>query len=1145
MAALELLFVSLLQALPAVLALLAIARVNVRREVRAAQIFMPLIAVVYAVVVLYVFTRFTTQLDDAVNQLAGQFVELWSRLPFVTDTQQVLPTRYLDPRVALFLAGTVALVVFAGLKGALIPLFLRLFQGDKRWGQRLTERIYEYDETTGIWFVESRLTQMRNLYRALYWASVVLTLILMTLLIAYPTWPGFMAVAFPALAAMVIGEFFFAFDGMTREEFHDDVAGERDSALRVAVLGPLRSILDQVFPGRILSDGVHISSRAAVESSQHLNELARVDSNEARLAATYFKRLKELGAEVDTNLAQASAGVMQGSSILIMNPFYSDLTPYLCLPAYYELLQGRKCLIIAGRDALAEDLAIWMRDGLTAITGIPNLWRVEVLDDIEKEMPDVGVLRFADVHSKQLSLNQDAFFARVGLILLAEPSRMLPAGQLGLPLVIARCSQGHEPTFVAFDGNHDGLVDALSHLLKSSLTEVVASALPTGASCEVIWRAEGPNMHTKILPNVGRFLGGGTEISAVALKYQLREAHWVGGDAFPVVDMRWIAQQYYTQLASFAGLDLSQESVANSLSAHSNPWGLTKRDTAFLIVEDERKNVYEAARRHATRAIEAGFVNVISEPYLFRDYMVANRDLFAFDPKAIPSIIPDFCRTERNAALRIVLALATFGMSEGDLRREFDVAGWSVPPDTADVGWDSNEWEAGVIKEVRRAITQHLGVDGGEVIINSVAGFAAYSDLASERRYRIEAGSELDRVLEGLRPAYFLVEDEVEDTNFIGGLLFGQAHQMLLPGQFVTYSGKYYQVQRIDPAGADGGVVLRRAGEHITDRRSYRQLRTYALRDPVPSSAVDAHINFGGIEVIRLLAEIDVQTHGYIESTSRSELGVGREVLLGATPVRSYRRKAVLQVRLPNVPPAVRRTIAVLLNESFVTLYPTAYQYVVALTDDPNAEMGNLLNRLVAHDCEDSIFIVEDSTFDMGLTVSVERNWDRLMEMVTDYLHWLTTPAPASPLLPDTIASAALDLSAVPPLEPPKKRSWWRRALGRVGRWFRRDRRKKDERPAGGALPDGQPTDAVGGDVGSNVADPANGAPIGGAEGAIAPELPEEHVVADAPGSEDARVTGSSPDADVEHAAVSEPDVDGASEGESGGSGEGSHERAE
>jgi hypothetical protein len=1005
---------NLLRTLPLVSALMIVAAIRTKRQERVVQVGIAAVSVVYLIVTLVMLYRF----NDVIFNILESISEIIPIGPIQLNTWSYY-----------FLQNVLVILFFAALKAFLMPIARASV---RRWPEQVMSivgGIYEYLPEESVWLISRKYGNLRRYLQVLYWTSISMTVILIGLFLTFPSWPGFVGVAFPALAAMVIGEVFFAMDGLTEREYSRDIRGEGDSAYRIANYGPLRQVLRDTFPSRVLSDDVHLTSRAALGSGYLLGELTRSSDEIDRLAGSYFSRLRQAQVDVDVNLVHCSLDLMKQNSVLVNNPFYVDLTPYLSLPAYHMLLQSRKVLIIAGRDALVEDLGKWIRSGLEDITGVPDLWNVKTLTSEHQVNLHVGILAFADVHNLDVLRNNSDFLAGVELVIMAEPSRMLATGQLGLALFLSRCGRHRTPTFVAFDGNHDGLVDSLSHLFKTSFTEVVASSLPQGASAEAVWNSDGPNMHVQILPRISRYLGIGTEIGAMALKYQVRRFHWVGGDAFPVVDMKWIAEQYYAQINSFSDLELSQDALEYAFVAMANPWDVPQEDHYFLIVEDEICNAFETTRKYATRARSSGFVNLISEDYLLRDYMVDNRNLFASDPKAIPPIVPDFARTERNLALRMIMQMSWMEVSLNEVAKEFELVGQSVSAgDLADKKSHlGKEWAA--IGHLRRIITEQTRVSDPQ--IRELSGFEI-RDHASDAVpcFRIDASSSLQRVIDSLRPAYVLVEDEQGGVNRIGSLLFDHVYQTLLPGQFVTYAGKYYEVQSIGADDSRSGVVLRRAADHIRDRRSYRQWREFRVAEIIEREVIGSRTDRAGIQMRRADASIRVESKGYFELTSKSDLNSAQRVFVDGIPPRENRNKAILEVRLPLVPSQIRKTITLLLNEIFVTFFPHDHQYVIALTSDEDREFGSLLSRLDGDIDPDAIYVVEDSMIDLGLIVAVERNWDRFMEVITDYLTWIST----QPVVPDPEPEEMSDFVLAFP-ETPKQlqgSSWLRRVLGRL-----------------------------------------------------------------------------------------------------------------
>lgn len=942
----------ILATLSVVAALLTVHAVNVRKRVRVRQFVLPFGAFIYGVLATVLYFSFAQVLS-----------------PLSATT-----------------CATGVLLIFAIVKVIMRPVTAGWTSGSSFPGSAIVAEFYEFDGDHSLWFVKRRLGDLRSLLRAVYWGSVVVVVSVFLLDATFAVGNGNQGLALLILPALVLGECFFAVDGLTKAEFEREFIGEEDNARRIAHYGGLARVLAETFGDRLIALELADTSADAAKTYERLDALQHSSDDVDRLAALYFQRVKQQGERLDANLVDTAVGLMHSTSAVITNPFYPDLTRYLVFPAYYHLLQYRKVLIVAGRDAIAHDLVAWMSAGLEEITGVPQLWEVGVLGRHGRDTLDVGVLRFADLHNLDLIRSNDDFLASVEYVILAEPAQQLATGQLGLGLVLSRCGRDGQPVFVAFDRNHDGLVDALSHLFKTNVTDVVASASPTGTSVGAVWRSDGPNMTAAIFPRVTRYLGMGTEIAAVALKHQVSQVTWVGAERFPVVDTSWIAGQYHQQINTFAELDVSQQVLTDSIVPWPNPWNLPQSDNRFLVIEDEFANVYESIRLYATRARNQGFVNLISDDYLLRDYMVANSDIFSADAKAIPSIVSDFARTERNSVLRLMLAMSAFEVSATALAKELEIIG---VPGTAsalsDRPSDEDPTELAVIKAL---VAEHTGTEPS--IVSRWDPPVEDPDALPQRSYRLQRGAKLDGIVDALRPAYFFVEDEVEDQNYIGALLFCHVYQTVLPGQFVTFAGKYYQVQGIGTAAYRNGVVLRRAAEHITDRRVYRQLRRYAIADLVSADVVGARSTYGDIELIRSYATLTVETDGFIELPGRSDLAGGKVVNVSGVPARRYSRKAVLQLRLPDVPPAVRRTIALLLNEVFVTVFPQAHPYVVAITTNDDAELASLLPGLTVDDdaADGAIFIVEDSLVDLGLTVAVERNWERLFAIITDYLAW-------------------------------------------------------------------------------------------------------------------------------------------------------------
>lgn len=1035
---------------------------NLRRTIRVRQYPMPLFALVYVVVAAIVLYK--------ANSLIDRLLEFaFQNVPFLAN---IYDTSWLYR-----IENLVVLIGFLILKLILRAIFVRVFHGDSFLGSELISSFYVYNPELALWFVRAKFAELRRFVRAFYWGAVAVTIVYSVIAMEFPTWPGFTAIAFPILAMIILAECYYATDGYTEVEYRESILGEKDKADRISDYAALREVLRETFPDRYLTDDLSLSSADSARTFDLLEDLAHSEIEADQIASDYFRRRKKAGLVLDSNLVRTTTSLMQGRSALIHDPFFLDLEPYLILPIHYNLLKYQRCLVICGRDAVATDMVEWITTGLEQMTGVPNLWKVGVLTEDTDDELDVGVLRAADIHSLSIMTANDDFLAGVGFVVLCEPSRILATGQLGLGLIVSRLNLGNTPTYACFDRNHDGLVDALSHLLKSELVEVVASGLPHGVSSAMVWRSDGGGMQGSIVPGVSRYLGLGTELGAVALKYQVSNVTWVGSEVFPVNDMAWIAGQYYSQLNSFAKLDVSQHALSESLTPVVNAMGVERSKNAFLVAEDDLRNVYESLRLYSDRASGQNFVNLISSEYLLRDYMIENREIFAADPKAVPAVVADYARTERNMVLRLIMLMHAFEVSEESLVKDLALHGYDLPAIRPSDGLGvADEDEPPAVTLMRELIARHTTAENVEFEVTvHLESISLDGAQVFGRRISIVDRGLLTEVLRELRSAYYYVEDEAEGRDYIGSALYGHVFQRMLPGQFLTHAGKYYEVLGVQASGDSAGVVLRRAADHLTDRMVYRQLRDFEFGELAPAYGDGSVRDIDNVSIARKRTEIRVTSHGYLEMPRRSDVGGARHVVVRGVPQRSYFNKELLEIKLPDIPPQVRRTIVLLLNELFVTIFPHSHQYVVALTEDDERSCGDLLDGFTGGD-ESAIYIVEDSLVDLGLLVAVERMWRRLFEIIADYLAWASEPPEVSESAQDEDfvavfpgedeAAARARAEAADEADrsgaPQRPTSWWRRFLRWLSNPFRRDRDNSDTDSSSAApqpTPDDPPVD--------------------------------------------------------------------------------------
>ncbi len=773
------------------------------------------------------------------------------------------------------------------------------------------------DEIVSTWVVLPQTPSYRKLLLGMYVGVFVASIVIFLVSLINPDWAAFKAPFYPVFILLIFGEVVAFLDGITYEK---EPEKPKEEVKKPDPINPnyrkiwddLRTIYSENMLRRtpdVLEEG---KEQKALKIDKDLGFLLNSDDENLKTIAQYFEKYPE--EEIEPSYIEGCIRLLQGKSTLFCNPFYEDLDKYLFPAIIYHLLSYKKCLFIMGRDSTAEDFKAWLKKGILDFLGAEGLWQTEIMSEAPVSF-ELGILKFSDIYNLNLLKTNREFFSEVGFVFILEPSRILATGQLALSLIINQLDIEHcdEITYCACDHNCDGLVDTLSHTLKTNMTNVIATLPGNGLNLQIYWDADSQNMQYRILENVTHYLGIGTEISLVGMKHHvcndmslgadnipLQNECWFACDKFPIMDMMWIAGQYYHQICQYTGQKIGQQQFNKALEVRSNIWHCPKALSTYLIVEDEYNNLFEMSRIFSSRSLKEGFVNIISSHYLLRDYMIQYIDLFQSDAKAIPTIVPDYARTERNVILKLLMMMKSMPLSEEYIRSELRLGG---------IRFNEDEQEK-FYEKFCEVVGMHISdfIDNSEKIeFKRTIKDSIHDDGISvdyESYYEIREGDNvISRYLRALQNAYFICEDELSEMHYISAKLYGHVFQSYLPGQFITMDGKYYQIVSISE---NKGILLRRAADHIDKRLYYRQLRDVTLNkwkdDKNMGSSVTIELQSGMKLLIEHgFADYDVKTPGYLECAPYNDIKHARIFELKDIPDRKYYNKNVLRLKLPEI----------------------------------------------------------------------------------------------------------------------------------------------------------------------------------------------------------------------------------------------------
>lgn len=861
------------------------------------------------------------------------------------------------------------------LKAILMPMINYLCR--KREFQELyAVSLYTYDDDLEEWFLQPKYINFRKYFSIVIWGLRFACGLLLGL-----TWikgkdTAFWFFSMPCAALVVVSQIYHYVNGKTKEECLRDVSGDDSVSTRVSDYYKMREVYEKLIPEPLLSSnsGSDFSGhKTATDLLESYKESE--DPVEAVTAKYFFEQDRYKKAELDS--VKATFSMMKGKNVIFLDPFYRDLEMYITLPMVRSLTSGKKCVVVCGRKSLEEDVKEWLSAMMRRFSHMNLLWRVGDLSERGADC-EIGVIDFSNIYNKDMLNSNREFFKNTGFVLMIEPSFIVNTSQIALSILTSEMQQDDEhPVYCICDRNADGLVDTMSHLLKSEVVEVVAMPVPRCDYTSISWDADGDFSRYKLFDKQTRYFGNGIELGAIAVKNQVPQVSWFSESKAPVRDIKWIAGQNYSTLCKYMNLPTQQEALYDKIHFVSNLWSSPQLDEAFVVADDEFCNMYSMMRLFLSRGKAQAFVNVLSENYILRDYMRCNSQMFISNPNTIPSLIPDYAKTDRNTLSKLLILMSIRPVSEAEAIDEFHLAGL----DTQDV-----------YSTILQLLRKYYSVPDSIIECRGTRLKYSNSTFAPSCYFRIEPEDFEVYFAKTLKNAYFILEDEKNEKNYIDAKLFSHVTQLVLPGQYVCYDGKYYVVKHISP---QLGVVLRRAADLFDSRKYYKQIRSYTF-DKCEENSIVSQYSVIDIEFTEIKMNFSCETTGFVELNDNHDLRKARVVDLSEDPnvdnySRSYRNKSVLRIRLPETDPSLRFTICLMLNEIFKTLYPHGWQYITAITDRP-ADIDGVLNYIVypvyGEIEEGFIYIVEDSEIDLGLLDSVQKNFSKMMEIIADFLDW-------------------------------------------------------------------------------------------------------------------------------------------------------------
>lgn len=731
-------------------------------------------------------------------------------------------------------------------------------------------------------------------------------------------------------------------------------------------------------------------SYAVKDEMREFMERCRQDSNPyVQYLGRYLEKRKwPKGQHYHVGCLETAIRLTRGENIFCATPFYKDIDVSIFFPVYITLMKGKKALILVEDCGNLDELVDWVKAGIEEVQNLNDFWKVDILMEGGDDT-DVGILSFQDIYCSDDFGWLSDFFGHVMFTIVIEASDMLAGGQEAISNLSEKIGrEAGECTWLLCDNNAECMLDLFSHLLNKEFSYVSATPLRAEESMIAYWNVEKENPYP--WNPVRRYLGVEILIAEIAWMNSVKKVVWYGEELVPVYDLKWIFGQYYEEFHNRTRRKPQQNIMDDGIEMSIAGNTCKMLDYCFLIIEDSNFNLYETARQYVTRASEKAVVHIVSPNYMMREFMKKNEKSMYADPKFIAQFVPEYVNTRRNVAVRLMRRMLRQVVSETEIKDELSRC---------------EDWkqEFRGLRDVEELVKLILDTEEPRIRISYQNYFdEKQGGSVRERCYQICSDEIKRQFMRYFQKACYMNE-KGEKRHINKLILAGHLDQRYLRGQFAVFNGLYYEV--MDRITIDSEYILqvRRASEQIWGRKYYRQDRCYSLENICLSPSILVGCQSSNIRISRCSADISVDTQGYYVSDGWNQIAsaVYVKVKEGDVEQRRYKSKQLLKVEInvqeKDAAGIVLGQMACLFQESFCTFYPQQhYLLSVAINREKYKEdiqkeilYGVLSNLDYKEEKEENCFyIIEDSMEDMGLVRSIERNFQRILDLLSDYMKW-------------------------------------------------------------------------------------------------------------------------------------------------------------
>ena len=714
------------------------------------------------------------------------------------------------------------------------------------------------------------------------------------------------------------------------------------------------------------------------------------------------QNLINIGYKLNTADYHIIEQLVERHDLLIEDAVTDKISPLLFTVFLRRLMDGENILVLTPVRCYAnseyhENIVNHVKEWFVRLTGNRDFWPVQVFGKTANLKPSSRIIVTSADDVLEKNVLHNPWFDKLRTVLFLNGNDIFPEylTSNNVLLNILR-NRNKQMQSVVLSDYREALQSSVMRNLdvQRDVKEVRRRRLPAKKTFLLVWRLEGERhfQHETFSGHIEKFLGAEVVLALLPRREQIEGIIMTGQEKLPYEEY---LEEVDNQKGSLANSPVAQRTLrrkaVEEIRCEEADFLTPYAQNAFMLAHDEEFNLITAIKKWESHIENTAFLQVVSPPYLLRDYFIDNCEYFLRTPVLALSSKMMISRFE--IARKLLERLVSYQLTESEVLEELRL----IKPDAVYAKQElSNLFLLAFGIDI--VASNHLSVEDGY-----------HFSQAAERYEQTVRYSLLPQIKDSVELS-FLQEIEIADEarNILKIASLDTLFQNYLPDQQHAFNGRPYSIRRVDLQSRKLRV------NHVspTNVIAYRpDLDINILHIEPPLS--DAHRkNLGGrLQIDLCEGNFSIRTKGYhtfragieFASTGHTYTRIGQ----GEVPARHYRlgRLAIISINADAATDVVgvTATLCLLLNEMRYTLFPEAYQYIhigspiTSLVFDnegqanyfPHVRVEGKQAVVNEGDKVIELCIFEDAHQDVGLVQSFFDKWDYVFRVADDYLYWL------------------------------------------------------------------------------------------------------------------------------------------------------------